>query len=118
MHGATVIDPTDLFREPRLDDHAGYTAVASHDQAALSDLCWAVMVGAVPGEVVSKGPLPGVCAHTAERVHCVDVDPYGVTLMLAGAEETLIVFAAFGAGAGEPTVRVARLLEGVAVAAA
>lgn len=77
------------------DDHLGFELVAAHGQAELKDLCWAVMVGAARGVVVSKAPLPAVCPHTADRVFCVDVDTMGVTLMLVGREETLLVFAAF-----------------------
>lgn len=115
LHGATVIARGDIFLEEQLDDHAGYDAVASAEPWALKDLCWSVRLGLVPGEVVTKGALPGVCAATADRVHCVDVDLFGVTLMLAGTEEAVLVFAEFPAGAGTPQQRVADLLASVVV---
>lgn len=97
MFGPTPIDPGQIHAEDAVvtDDHLGFELVASHDQPALKDLCWSVLVGAAPGGVVSKAPLPAVCPHTADRVFCVDVDAMGVTLMLVGREETLLVFAAF-----------------------
>lgn len=117
MHGATVIDPAQIFPEPQLDDHAGYDAVASVALPALKDLCAAVTLGLIPGEVVTKAALPGGCAETAARVHCVDVDRFGVTLMLAGTEETVLVFAEFPGGGATVQDRVADLLAGVRVTA-
>lgn len=97
MMGPTPIDPDQIHADDVViqDDHLGFELVAAHDQSTLKDLCWAVMVGAAPGAVVSKAPLPAVCPHAADRVFCVDVDTMGVTLMLVGREETLLVFAAF-----------------------
>lgn len=117
LHGASVIEPEEIFHEAQLDDHAGYDAVAACELSVLKDLCWSVMVGAIPGEVVSKAALPGVCAHTAERVHCVDVDSFGVTLMLAGQAETVLVFAAFPSAQGTPRERVDGLFSAVVVPA-
>ena len=82
--------------------------------APASLICWAVMVERVPGVVVNKGPLPHVCDHTADRVFCVDVDPNGVTVMLVGRQETLVVHASFDAPAasqGELEDKIARLMK-------
>ena len=100
MHGATVIRAADLFHEAQLDEHAGHDSVVAHGQDALKDLCWAVLVGATPGEVVDPGAPRGVCPSIA-GVHCVDVDRFGVTLLVAGAEGVQVVFAAFGDSMGE-----------------
>lgn len=101
LTGATPIDSDELYHEPAVlaDEYAGFDLVGRHDQDALKDLCWSVMVSATPGLVVSKAALPNVCPHTADKVFCVDVDTLGVTLMLVGRVETLLVFAAFDAPA-------------------
>lgn len=97
MNGATVIPPEvlDYARPVIEDEYAAFDAVAAFTQAELKDLCWAVMVGAVPGQVVSKPPLPSACPHTVDTVFCVDVDPTGVAVMLIGRSETLVVNACF-----------------------
>ncbi|MDF1488319.1 hypothetical protein [Tessaracoccus caeni] len=97
MNGATVIAPEAISYAPPVieDEFAAFDAIAAYSQARLKDLCWAVMVGAVPGQVVSKPPLPGICPHTADAVFCVDVDPSGVTVMFIGRAETLVVHACF-----------------------
>ncbi|MFT3889504.1 MAG: hypothetical protein QM713_15270 [Arachnia sp.] len=116
LAGATVI-PLDALTRPFAvieDEHAAFGAVARYDQEALKDLCWAVMVDAVPGMVVSKGPLPHVCEHTADKVFCVDVDPNGVTVMIVGREETVLVHASFDEPATSQTEledRVSRLMK-------
>lgn len=98
MTGATAFGPEilQIVPGPQQDGYLGFELVAAYGQDVLKDLCWAVLVDEVPGEAVTKGPLPGVCAHTADRVYCVDVDPLGVTLMLVGQGETVVAFAAFG----------------------
>ena len=116
LSGATVV-PLDALSRPFAvvdDEHAAFDAIARYDQAALKDLCWAVMVERVPGVVVSKGPLPNVCDHTADRVFCVDVDPNGVTVMLVSRQETLVVHPSFDAPAasqGELEDKIARLVK-------
>lgn len=101
MSGATPIELDQLGHAPAAvgDEYAGFELVSRHDQATLKDVCWSVMVGATPGIVVSKAALPNVCPHNADKVFCVDVDALGITLMLVGSSETLVVFAAFGAPA-------------------
>lgn len=101
MNGATVIAPEALSYAPPVieDELAAFDAIAAYSQSALKDLCWAVMVGSVRGQVVSKPPLPGICPHTADSVFCVDVDPAGVTVMFVGRAETLVVHACFDAPA-------------------
>lgn len=96
MAGASVIDTgAPPAVGPALDEQDAFRAVARQGQSALKDLCWAVMVDAVPGEVASKAALPNLCAHTVDSVYCVDVDALGITLMLVGRHETLIAHAAF-----------------------
>lgn len=101
LTGATALGRGDLFYQPSLvvDEYAGYEVVAGQGQGVLKDLCWAVMVGEVPGIVVTKAPLRAACSHTRDQVFCVDVDSSGVTLMLVGGQETLIVYAAYPAPA-------------------
>lgn len=97
LTGATVIDGDQFHYEApsAVDGYAAFEKVAGLDQGMLKDLCWAVMVDATPGLVVSKPAMPNVCQHMADRVFCVDVDARGLTMMLVGTEETLLVFAAF-----------------------
>lgn len=111
LTGATPLPADELFYEPSLvdDEYAGYEIVASQGQGVLKDLCWAVMVGEVPGIVVSKAPLRAACSHTRGQVFCVDVDAGGVTLMLVGRDETLIVYAAYHG----PAMSQRELIDGV-----
>ncbi|QXT63615.1 hypothetical protein [Tessaracoccus palaemonis] len=97
LTGATVIDEDQLYYEAPsdIDAYAAFEKVAGLDQGMLKDLCWAVMVDATPGLVISKPAMPSVCQHMADRVFCVDVDDRGLTMMLVGTEETLLVYAAF-----------------------
>jgi len=123
LDGATVIAHDEMYYAPQVieDEYAAFGALISHDQAALKDLCWAVMVGAVPGQVVAKPPLPMMCPHTADMVLCVDVDTTGVTVMLVGRSETLVVNACFDAVArsqGELEARVVKLMRDAAPALA
>lgn len=115
LTGATVVPFDSLVDEEQpLDAYGAFAAVAGLDTATLKDLCWAVMVEAIPGIATSKGPLPGVCSHTADRVFCVDVAPTGLTLMLVGRHETLTVFARFerpAASDADLVAQVARLVE-------
>ncbi|RXW31481.1 hypothetical protein [Propioniciclava flava] len=95
------------------DPYAAFDLVARHDNTTLKDLCWAVMVGTVPGFAIQKAPLPHVCSPTADQVFCVDVDPTGITVMLVGRHETLIAYARFATPATshiELTAQVDRLM--------
>lgn len=85
--------------QERFDEHQSYDLVGRYGQAALKDLCWSVMVGRVEGVTISKPPAAGLCGHTVDKVFCADVDRHGITLMLAGREETVLVYAAFDAPA-------------------
>lgn len=101
MTGATVI-PLEALELPGplvTDGYSAFDAVAAHGPSALTDLCWAVLVGALPGIVTRRPPLPHICSHTVDRVFCVDVDPLGVTVMLVGRHETLTAYAPFGSPA-------------------
>ncbi|MFT3877392.1 MAG: hypothetical protein QM708_13365 [Propioniciclava sp.] len=77
------------------DEHDAFGVVAEYDNEALKDLCRAVMGGSIPGIVTYDHPLAGICAHTAGRVFCLDVDTTGITVMLISPHETLRVFAQF-----------------------
>lgn len=93
---AVPIDQLDDLAAPVIEDeHDAFGLVARYDNAMLKDLCWAVLVGRIPGIVIRDTPLLGICEHTADRVFCLDVDPTGVTVMLVGRLETLRVFARF-----------------------
>ena len=115
LTGATPI-PLEALEGPAPlieDPYAAFDLVARNDNTALKDLCWAVMVGTVPGFAIQKAPLPHVCSHTADQVFCVDVDPTGVTVMLVGRHETLIAYARFATPATshlELTAQVDRLM--------
>lgn len=123
LDGATVIPHDEMYYAPPVieDEYATFGALVSHGQTGLKDLCWAVMVGEVPGQVVAKPPLPMMCPHTADTVLCVDVDTTGVTVMFVGRSETLVVNACFGGVAtsqADAEARVARLMRDAAPALA
>ena len=115
LTGATPI-PLEALEGPAPlieDPYAAFDLVARNDNTTLKDLCWAVMVGTVPGFAIQKAPLPHVCSHTADQVFCVDVDPTGITVMLVGRHETLIAYARFATPATshlELTAQVDRLM--------
>lgn len=95
LDGATVVDLDELGIASAVDDLAAQGAVARLGQDALKDLCWAVMVGRLAGQVRVADAPPAACAHTEGRVFCVDADLGGVTLMLVSPGEAQVVYAAF-----------------------
>ncbi|SPT52767.1 Uncharacterised protein [Actinomyces bovis] len=62
--------------------------VCALGQIALDLLVSGVRCGHIPGFICSVRPSFGLCAKLEGRVLCVDVSPYGVTLMRLGALET------------------------------
>ncbi len=95
LDGATVVDLDELRAPSPLDELAAQGAVARLGQDALKDLCWAVMVGRLEGQVCVADAPPAACAHTMGRVFCVDADLGGVTLMLVSPGEAHVVYAPF-----------------------
>lgn len=95
LDGATVVDLDELAPQPAADQLTAFEAVARHATSELNDLCWAVEVGRLPGQVsVSSGPI-STCSHTLGKVFCVDVDRAGLTMMAVAPGEARVVYAPF-----------------------
>ncbi len=89
---AQVLDPANDRAGALLWSQAS-TASAQEEVCALGEIALdllvsGVMRGCTPGVVCSVRPSAGLCAGLRGRVLCVDVSPYGVTLMRLGVQET------------------------------
>ena len=69
-------------------------AVLGLDQRDLAGLCQAVGAGHARGRVLARRPV-GVALAAGRRVHCLDTDPSGVTLLHVEDETETVVFAEF-----------------------
>lgn len=76
--------------------------VCALGEIALDMLVAGVLDGNVPGVVCSVRPSQGLCARLRGRVMCVDVSPYGVTLMRLGKDETVTVQLLLPEGTTQP----------------
>lgn len=88
-------------------------AVCALGEITLDMLVSGVLDASVPGVVCSVRPSQGLCARLRGRVLCVDVSPYGVTLMRLGKEETVTVQLLLPEGTTRPS-RVGEILSGLA----
>lgn len=100
LHQGSGVVPLDLESLLDGDEGAypiGYDELEAYDTVAssldLQHLHAAVTSGEVPGRILSSRPTPEG-APTDGRVHCVDVDAYGITLMRV-ADATTVAFLPF-----------------------
>ena len=101
-HGGVTPIPWEDLAETHLersgawyDDFEAHDVVASRGCAALRQVCRAVIEGRLPGQASLRPSVPGLCGHVLDKVFCIDVDRFGVTLMHVEEHETATVFAGF-----------------------
>ncbi|WP_040161990.1 hypothetical protein [Mobilicoccus massiliensis] len=76
-------------------------AVMSVDQHALAGLCRDVSDGRARGRVLARRPV-GAALAAGRRVHCLDADASGVTLLHVDGDTETVVFAGFPEPVAEP----------------
>lgn len=104
LAGAVVVPHADLALAALPgEDLAAAGLVTAASPADLTDLCWAVMVGHLPGTVTRKAHGQNACQHTLGSVFCADIDALGVTLLMVTPDELIVVHARFARWADSPT---------------
>lgn len=95
--GVVPLDLDELLNHDAAAYPTGYDELEAYDTVAssvdLSDLHAAVIAGELPGRILSSRPTPEG-SHTCGRVHLVDVDTHGMTLMRV-AQTTTVLFVPF-----------------------
>lgn len=104
---AQVLDPASdgagALLWSQADTASAQEEVCALGEIALDLLVSGVLKGQAPGLVCSRRPSAGLCQQLRGRVLCVDVSPYGVTLMRLGELETVTVQLLAPPGTTEPT---------------
>ncbi|WP_234042739.1 hypothetical protein [Actinomyces weissii] len=104
---AQVLDPASdgagALLWSQADTASAQEEVCALGEIALDLLVSGVLTGRTPGVVCSRRPSAGLCQQLHGRVLCVDVSPYGVTLMRLGELETVTVQLLTPSGTTEPS---------------
>ncbi|RLP07049.1 hypothetical protein [Propionibacterium australiense] len=83
------------------EEFEAFDAAMSLGEDALWNIAEAIGDERIEGRICSRHAVTTGCPHTWNRIYCVDVDRYGLTLMLVEPTQTSTFFAPFGAPVDE-----------------